>query len=50
MLLQLEETSTITNIDIGNEGAVFIEVHVGLIGTDLDQVIVACGQFLPVSQ
>ena len=30
--LQLEETSVITDIDIGNQGAAFIEVQVSVLG------------------
>ena len=38
VLLQLVETSVITNIDIGNAGAAFIEVQVGMLGADPDQM------------
>ena len=36
--LQLEELSVISNIDIGNNGAAFVEVQVGRQGCDQDQM------------
>jgi len=52
VLLQLEETSTITNIDIGNAGAAFIEVQVGRLGTDPDQmkVLLVASSFMSVNE
>lgn len=52
VLLQLEETSTITNIDIGNNGAAFIEVQVGRLGTDPDQmkVLLVASSFMSVNE
>ena len=38
VMFQLEELSTITNIDIGNCGSAFIEVQVGRQGGDLSQM------------
>jgi len=52
VLLQLEETSTITNIDIGNAGAAFVEVQVGRLGTDPDQmkVLLVASSFMSVNE
>eukprot|EP00092_Neocalanus_flemingeri_P049906 GFUD01057503.1.p1 GENE.GFUD01057503.1~~GFUD01057503.1.p1 ORF type:complete len:671 (+),score=267.75 GFUD01057503.1:61-2073(+) len=52
VLLQLEETSNITNIDIGNDGAAFIEVQVGRLGTDTDQmkVLLVASSFMSVNE
>lgn len=44
--LQLEELSQITNIDIGNFGAAFIEVQVGRQGCNLDQMKVVKSNYL----
>jgi transposase-like protein len=38
VLLQLEDASNIDGLEIGNAGAAFIEVQVGKMGTDLDQM------------
>ena len=50
--LQLEELSTITNIDIGNNGAAFIEVQVGRQGCDMDQmkVLLVASSFMSVNE
>ena len=50
--LQLEELSTITNIDIGNNGAAFIEVQVGRQGCDSDQmkVLLVASSFMSVNE
>ena len=52
VLLQLEETSVITNIDIGNAGAAFIEVQVGRLGADPDQmkVLLVASSFMSVNE
>jgi len=52
VLLQLEETSVITNIDIGNAGAAFIEVQVGRLGTDTDnmKVMLVASSFMSVNE
>jgi len=52
VLLQLEETSSITNIDIGNAGAAFIEVQVGRLGTEADQmkVLLVASSFMSVNE
>ena len=38
VLLQLEEATSIDGFEIGNAGAAFIEVKVGKVGTDQDQM------------
>ena len=50
--LQLEELSTITNIDIGNNGAAFVEVQVGRQGCDMDQmkVLLVASSFMSVNE
>ena len=50
--LQLEELSTITNIDIGNNGAAFVEVQVGRHGCDEDQmkVLLVASSFMSVNE
>lgn len=50
--LQLEELSTITNIDIGNNGAAFVEVQVGRHGCDVDQmkVLLVASSFMSVNE
>ena len=50
--LQLEELSTITNIDIGNNGAAFVEIQVGRHGCDQDQmkVLLVASSFMSVNE
>ena len=50
--LQLEELSAITNIDIGNNGAAFVEVRVGRHGCDEDQmkVLLVASSFMSVNE
>jgi len=49
--LQLEELSTITNIDIGNNGAAFVEVRVGRNGCDEEmKVLLVASSFMSVNE
>ena len=52
VMFQLEELSTITNIDIGNSGSAFIEVQVGRQGGDLGQmkVLLVASSFMSVNE
>lgn len=49
--LQLEELSAISNIDIGNNGAAFVEVQVGRQGSDQEmKVILVASSFMSVNE
>ena len=52
VLLQLEETSIIDGLEIGNAGAAFIEVQVGRKGTDPDQMkaLLVASSFMLVNE